>query len=273
MYGKKERVRFTDANRVAWDEVAPRHAERNQAALLEKLAQPGYNDLDDHCLARLREIGVEGKSVVQVCCNNGRDLIYVKNMGAGRCVGFDASGPFLEQARELARAAGHDDVTFMETDVYDIPAHHGDTYDLVMTTIGVVGWMPDLPAFFRVLAGLMAPGGHLFMEETHPVLMMYEPGENGAPSCLTHSYFKRDPWVETSGLDYFSGEHYAAKPTYAFPHTLAEIVMCAIDAGLTLAHFTEFGYDISGFCADLENAPATPPMGMTMVWRKAVESG
>lgn len=269
MGDEEQRKRYTDANREAWDEAAFVHAELNQAALVEKFSRPGYVGLDEHCIARLREIGVAGKSVAQVCCNNGRDLLSVKNMGAARCVGFDASRPFLDQARELARAAGHEDVTFIAADVYDIPARHDDTYDIVMTTIGVVGWMPDLAAFFRVLAGLMKPGGHLLMEETHPVLMMYEPGADGAPSYLAHSYFKSEPWVETSGLDYFTGRHYDAKPSYAFPHTLAEIVMSAIDAGLALRHLAELGYDISGFCADLEHATATPPMGMTLLWQKA----
>lgn len=268
MHRADERRRYTAANREAWDEAAPLHAKVNQTALLEKFARPGYNDLDEHCVARLEEIGVAGKSVAQVCCNNGRDLLSVRNMGAGRCVGFDASEAFLEQARELARAAGHEDVEFIAGDAYDIPTRHTDTYDLVVTTIGVLGWMPDLPAFFRVLAGLIEPGGHLFMEEMHPVLLMYEPGRDGAPSYLAHSYFKTDPFVETTGLDYFTGGTYESKPSYGFPHPLSEIVMCAIDAGLVLQHFAELGYDISLFCADLEHAAVKPPLGMTLVWKK-----
>lgn len=263
-----ERRRYTAANREAWNEAAPRHAKANQAALLENFARPGFISLEEHCVARLEEIGVAGKSVAQVCCNNGRDLLSVRNMGAGRCVGFDASEPFLEQARELARAAGHDDIEFIAGDVYDIPARHADIYELVMTTIGVVGWMPDLPAFFRVLAGLIEPGGHLFMEEMHPVLLMYEQGRDGAPSYLAHSYFKSDPHVETTGLDYFTGGTYESKPSYAFSHPLSEIVTSAIDAGLTLRHFAELDYDISLFCADLEHAAARPPLGMTLVWQK-----
>lgn len=269
MHDDEERSRFTAANRDAWDEAAAVHAELNQAALLERFAEPGYCSLDEHCVERLRGIGVAGKSVAQVCCNNGRDLISVRNMGAGRCVGFDASERFLEQARELAHAAGHDDVEFIATDAYDIPRHHDDTHDLVMTTIGVVCWMPDLPTFFRVLAGLTKAGGHLFMEETHPVLAMYEDGRDGEPSRPAFSYFRREPWVESDGLDYFTGARRASKTRYEFPHTLAEIVMSAIDAGFVLRHFAELDYDISGFCADLEHAGAKPPMGMTMVWHKA----
>jgi hypothetical protein len=45
-------------------------------------------------------------------------------------------------------------------------------------------------------------------------------------------------------------------------------MMAAIGQGFNLRHFTELGFNISEFCADLENAEALPPMGMTMVWQK-----
>lgn len=263
-----QRRAFTDANREAWDEAAPVHEKINQARLVEGFKKPGYSTLDDHCLERLMEIGFKGKSVAQLCCNNGRELLSLKNLGAGRCMGFDASAAFIEQARELTSASGHTDVEFVTTDVYAIPVEYTGPYEIVMTTIGVLGWMPDLRQFFRVMDRLAQSGGHVFMEETHPVLMMYEEGEGDAPAYLEHSYFKEDPYVETTGLDYYQGTKYASKPLYSFQHTLADIMMAAIDVGFVLRHFAELGYDISGFCADLEQADAKPPMGMTMVWQK-----
>jgi len=268
-YTRSQRRAFTKANREAWDEAAPLHGKINQARLLENFSKPGFNTLDDHCLDRLMEIGFQGNSVAQLCCNNGRELLSLKNLGAGRCVGFDASSAFIEQARELAHASGQMDVEFVTTDVYDIPPEKAGPYDIVMTTIGVLGWMPDLKGFFRVLGGLTRPGGHLFIEETHPVLLMYEEGEGSAPSYLKYSYFKEEPWEETTGLDYYEKTKYASKLHYSFQHTLADIMMAAINEGFVLRHFAEFGYNISEFCADLENAEATPPMGMTMVWQKS----
>jgi len=267
-FSRSQRRAFTDANREAWDEAAPVHAKINQARLVESFKRTGYTTLADHCLDRLMEIGFQGKSIAQLCCNNGRELLSLKNLGAGHCVGFDASAAFIEQARELTRASGHTDVEFVITDVYEIPEEKAGPYELVMTTIGVLGWMPDLQEFFRVMERLTHAGGHVFIEETHPVLMMYEESEGDGPSYLEHSYFKEDPYVETKGLDYYEGQKYASKPLYSFQHTLADIMMAAMDVGFVLRHFAEFGYDISGFCADLEHAAAKPPMGMTMVWQK-----
>ena len=268
-YSKDKRREFTNANREAWDEAAPIHARINQAKLLEAFAKPGYSTLDQHCLDRLEKIGFQGKSVVQLCCNNGRELLSLKNLGAGQCVGVDTSADFIEQARELAKVSGHEDVDFVTADVYEVPADKTGPYDIVMCTIGVLGWMPNLEGFFDVVARLTHPGGHVFIEELHPVLMMYEEGEGDAPSYLAHSYFKEDPWVETSGIDYYEGTRYPSKTHYCFQHTLADIIMTAIDAGLVLEHFSELGFNIGNFCADLEHAESKPPMGMTMVWRKS----
>lgn len=270
-YSRSQRRAFTRANREAWDEAASVHRRINQARLLEGFSKPGYNTLDEHCLDRLKEIGVQGKSVAQLCCNNGRELLSLKNLGAGHCVGFDASAAFIEQARELASASGHTGIEFVTTDVYEIPPEKTGPYDIVMTTIGVIGWMPDLEGFFDVLGRLTRPGGHVFIEETHPVLLMYEESEADEPSYLKYSYFKEDPFVETTGLDYYERTKYASKPHYSFQHTLADIMMAAINVGFVLRHFSEFGYNISEFCADLERAEAKPPMGMTMVWQKGRE--
>lgn len=128
-YSRKQRRDFTDANREAWDEAASVHARINQAKLLEAFAKPGHSTLDDHCLVRLEEIGFEGKAVAQLCCNNGRDLLSLRNLGAGHCVGFDASTEFIGQARALARLTGHEDVEFVVTDVYDIAAEKAGPYD------------------------------------------------------------------------------------------------------------------------------------------------
>ena len=263
---------FIEANRTAWNEAAPRHAARNQARLVELFRKGGYNHLEDVAQEMLRQSGIVGKSVVQVCCNNGIDLLSAKGMGAGHCLGIDQAGAFLAQAREIAVAAGvagvADDVSFLEANVYDLPAALAESFDIAMTTIGVVYWMPDLPAFIRAVAALVRPGGWWVMEETHPIIFMYEEAPAGGPSTLTHSYFRTEPHVDADGLDYFGRETYEASPAYSFPHKLSDIVNAGIGAGLTLHRIEEIDHDISNQCADLERAVANPPQGLYLLWRK-----
>ena len=264
-----DRSTYTQANRAAWNEVAPRHAARNQERLLKLFREGGYNHLEDVTQDFLRRAGVAGKSVVQVCCNNGIDLISAKGMGAGRCLGIDQAAAFLAQAREIAEAAGvSDEVSFIEANVYDLPPALAGSFDIALTTIGVVCWMPDLRAFFHAVAGQVKPGGWWVMEETHPIISMYEEDPQGGPSFIAYSYFRTEPFVDDDGLDYFGRETYEAQPAYSFLHKLSDLVNAGFEAGLTLHGVEEVGHDISCRCADLERADANPPQGLYLLWRK-----
>lgn len=65
-------------------------------------------------------------------------------------VGVDFSDTAIEAARDLAAEA---DLTgrarFLAADVYDLPERLADahgTFDLVFTSYGVLGWLPDVEA-------------------------------------------------------------------------------------------------------------------------------
>ena len=90
----------------------------------------------------------------------------VKNLGADRCVGFDISDGFIDQARQLA-GAGQLDCEYVCTNVYSISTQYNRTFDLVYITIGLLSWMPDIPQFFEIVARLLKPDGWLFLYEMH----------------------------------------------------------------------------------------------------------
>ena len=259
---KRERPDYTRATIASWDEAAPIHGEINRH-LDEAVRQPDFNNLNPEFQARLQAIGLAGRSCVQVCCNNGIDLISARNLGAGRCLGIDGSTAFIAQATGYGEAAGLGDIEFLASDVYDLDAGQAGEFDIAMVTVGVVNWMPDLDGFFARCARLLADGGHLVMEELHPVLGMYEEGE---PSRLEYSYFNREPFEETTGLDYFTGTRYQASPNYWFQYTLSDI-LTALGNGFTLQHFEELPRNIGNFCADLENVPANPPLAFVAQWQ------
>ena len=105
------------------------------------------------------------------------------------------------------------------------------------------------------------------MEEMHPVLFMYDEDPDGGASFPQYSYFSEQVWEETSGLDYYGHEAYAAQPNYSFLHRLDEILMAGIGSSLKLERFIELDVDISNFCSDLEHSPVKPPLGFVMVMR------
>ena len=268
-YDIEQRRAFTDANRKAWDQAATIHEEINQRNLIRSVSDSDYCMLPEHCIAPLTAIGLGGKSIAQLCCNNGTELLSLKSLGAGYCIGFDATLAFIEQARELSAVSPYDEIDFVVTDIYDVPSQYLGPYDIVLSTVGVISWMPNLQELFEVYGAMTKPGGYMFIEDMHPVLMMYEEGDSHNASYLNSSYFKQGPWKEESGLDYYEGRQYKSSPHYSFQHTLSEIMQAAMQQGFVLRQFDELGYDISTFCADLENAEALPPMGMTMTWQKS----
>ncbi len=262
-----QRSDYTAANRRAWNETAPIHAEQNFAQLLENFQKPGYSRLDAIETAILNQINVAGKQVAQLCCNNGRELLSIKNIGAGRCVGFDISDAFIEQGRQLA-AVGKIECTLVATDVYAISSAYDDTFDLVYVTIGAMGWLPDLPGFFQLIARLLKPSGQLFIYEMHPMLNMFEGTDQADPPPLHHSYFRTEPLVDNEGLDYYGFTTYASAPMYWFPHKMADVISLCLQNGLNLVSFQEYDHDISNVFAHFEHFQIKPPLCYTLVAQK-----
>ena len=257
----------TQANRAAWEEAAPLHRRQNMANLLENFREPGYSCLDPIETEVLRSFDLPGKDVAQLCCNNGRELLSVKNLGAGRCIGFDGASGFIEQARELA-AAGTIDCRFVCSDVYDIEPRYNACFDILTVTIGVLGWMPDLDGFFAVANRLLRPGGAFFIYEQHPILEVFKPGAPDDPVEFEYSYFSREAIIETEGLDYYGGGTYVSKPLYSFVHKMSDIIMAGVKMGLSVEHFDERPEHISNTWYNVEKQAPYFPMSYTLVYRK-----
>ncbi len=102
-----DRQKVIQANRDAWNASAPHHRESERyQRLLKGFSTPGFSCLDALLEERFQVLGVEGKDVAHLCCNNGCEILSVKNLGARHVVGFDQAGAFLEQAEAFAQRAG-----------------------------------------------------------------------------------------------------------------------------------------------------------------------
>lgn len=110
--------------------MAPRHQAHHLDRLLADFSTPGFSCLGPVMKQAFDYMDYRGKSIAHLCCNNGRELVSLSNIGAGRCVGFDFSGEFIGHAQRLAAAAGQD-CEFIETDVYAIPPEYDAAFDVV----------------------------------------------------------------------------------------------------------------------------------------------
>ena len=264
-----DRDSYTAANRAAWNQSAALHREGAEwRRLAEGFATPGFSCLDTVEMALFAELGVAGKDVAQLCCNNARELLSMKNLGAARCVGFDQSGAFLAQGHELAATAGQE-LELVEGDVYAIPACYDGAFDIVLITIGVFGWMPDLPAFLAIPARLLKPGGLLVVHEEHPVMNLFEPGAE-RPFEPVSSYFRREPFVEDQAIVYHGEEAPEVAAHYWFVHPLSAVLTGVLENGLAIEAFREYPDNISSVEFDIyQREGAELPMSYLLVARKA----
>ena len=149
-----ELKKYTESNREAWNEAMPRH----QAAAKDKwdmaFRQPKYVCLDQGEIGSLQQMGIQDKDVVHLCCNNGIELLSLKNLGARTCVGFDISEEAVKEASERA-ARCRIDCRFVRSDVYDITAEYGERFDIVYISAGCLGWLPDLELFVEKSDGVV----------------------------------------------------------------------------------------------------------------------
>lgn len=227
------------SNRDAWNDSARHHKDNpDWPVLLDEVSRADFSCIDDTLRAVLDEVGVEGKEVVQLGCNNGRESLSLYAAGARQVVGVDQSAAFLQQARELAERSPHD-AEFIEADIHHLPAALHGRFDLALITIGVLNWMPDIAEFFAHVAQILKPGGAVVIYETHPFLEMFDP-EAADPHRLASSYFRSEPFVQHQPIVYDGKIEQPAAASYWFVHTLSAIFTGAMAAGLQISHFKEY---------------------------------
>lgn len=159
--------------------------------------------------------------------------------------GLDFSPASLAEARKLASATtstGGERVTFVEASVYDsLKVLNPGSFDLVYTGIGALCWIPSVHDWARVVAGLLKPGGRLFIREAHPVLWaLDETSENRL--VINLPYFERDePMIFHEDGTYVKtgGHKFKATASAEFNHGIGEIIEALLYYKMRISGFVE----------------------------------
>ena len=184
---------------------------------------------------------VEGRSLLHLQCHFGIDTLSWARLGA-RVTGADFSPAAIELARSLADELGFPDARFVQANLYDLPDALEGEFDIVYTSRGVLGWLPDVRAWARVVAHFLAPGGTFFITEIHPVVQVFEnEGVASGELRLTYPY-----WEHAEALTFEVKGSYAdpaadvgVQTEHGWDHGLGEIVTALIDAGLRIESLIE----------------------------------
>jgi SAM-dependent methyltransferase len=225
-------------NRASWDERAPAHAASPDYAVDQFLADPGFLS---HVVRFDRPLlgDVTGLRGVHLQCHIGTDTISLARLGASM-TGLDFSAAAVAQASSLAARTG-DDARFVEADVYDAASVLGSgAFDLVFTGVGALCWLPSVRRWAAVVAGLLRPGGRLFIREGHPMLWAIDETRD-TDLVVDFPYFERaEPMVWDEGGTYVQTEAvFTQNRTHQWNHGLGEIITALLDAGMALTGLTE----------------------------------
>ena len=230
---------YTDVNKASWDERVPAHAASPDNAVERFIADPGFlSEVVRFDLPRLGD--VSGLRGVHLQCHIGTDTISLARLGASM-TGVDFSRPAVEAATDLARRTG-DDAVFVESDVYAAPEVIGlEAFDLVFTGIGALCWLPSVRRWADVVAGVLKPGGRLFIREGHPMLWSLQDGRGDKLLVLEYPYFEmEEPSVFDEGGTYVDTDVvFTSNVTHTWSHGLGEIVTALLDVGMTITGLTE----------------------------------
>jgi SAM-dependent methyltransferase len=184
---------------------------------------------------------VRGKSLLHLQCHFGIDTISWARLGA-EVTGADFSPAAIEAARRLADELGFPEARFVRSNLYDLPTALDGQFDVVYTSRGVLGWLPDIQGWARVVAHFVAPGGTFFITEIHPVAQAMA-DEDVRPGELRLAY---PYWEHPEPLTFEVKGSYADRDAdvgehteHGWDHGLGEIVTALIDAGLRIETLVE----------------------------------
>ena len=179
---------------------------------------------------------VKGKSILHLQCHFGQDTISLARLGA-QCTGVDLSDKAIEAAEQLADKANIE-ASFICSDVYDLPNNLESKFDIVYTSYGVIGWLPDLDAWAKVISKFLKPSGKLVFVEFHPVVWMFD---DDFTKIKYHYHNEKTILEEYTGT--YADQNADIKTDYiGWNHSLSEVFQSLINNGLQIEHFEEYDY-------------------------------
>lgn len=237
-----------EQNRASWNAVTSAHNSHkiDQAAFLKA----GNSTLYLEEVSRLSPL--QGQRLLHLQCNCGQDTLSLAQLGA-EVTGVDISDEAIAFAQTLSQDS-QIPASFERADVLDWLEQaqtQGRQFERVFSSYGVVGWLRDLQAWARGIAGVLAPQGRFVLVEFHPFLWtMDEDGKpidgyfgehriieaQGVPDYVASSGESLAPSGFSSGIENFENPHASVE----FRFTLGDVVSALAQAGLFIEELTEF---------------------------------
>lgn len=223
---------YLEKNKNAWNQKAIHHYDSKFYDVAAFIA--GKTSLNDIELSILGD--VSGLRILHLQCHFGQDSIALSRMGA-QVTGVDFSEKAIALANDLARQC-NSDATFICSDVYRLPEVLHEPFDMIFTSYGTVGWLPDIDQWGQVISHFLKPGARFIMADFHPVLWMFDTQFQR----IQYSYFNMEAIVEQETGTYADTNAPISNETISWNHSLSSILNSLLKNGLNLLSIEEFDY-------------------------------
>jgi 2-polyprenyl-3-methyl-5-hydroxy-6-metoxy-1,4-benzoquinol methylase len=185
----------------------------------------------------INELGeVKGKTILHLQCHFGMDSLDWARRGA-KVTGVDLSDVAIEEARKLNDELGLD-ATFVCCNVLDTSKYVQEQFDIVFTSYGTIGWLPDLKPWAAMIAERLKPGGIFYIAEFHPVVWMFDDDF----THIAYAYENREVIVTENQGTYTDRNAAIKGKEYSWNHSISEVLNALIGAGLKIQLFNEYMY-------------------------------
>lgn len=225
-----------EINRLNWNERAIIHGRDRTGDYMLDRFRAGEDALHEIEAAELGDIS--GKRVLHLQCHIGRDTLCLARRGA-IATALDFSEEALRVARVLATETGLT-ATFVLGRVEDAPRLTPGPFDLVFSTWGTICWLPDIEAWARAIASVLAPGGEFYFADAHPGFQLME--DEGGRMVPTHDFDTPTarPLTFSSETTYTGDTTVMTnQATREWIHSLSSIIGALTSNGLTIEMFRE----------------------------------
>ncbi len=223
---------YIEINRQSWNNRTQAHL-KSEFYDLENFLK-GKSSLNDIELNLLGDI--KGKTILHLQCHFGQDTISLARLGA-HVTGVDLSDKAIESAKQFAIET-HSNAKFICCDLYDLPDHLDEKFDIVFTSYGAIGWLPDLNRWAQIISAFLKPNGQLVFVEFHPVVWMFDDNFDK----ITYRCFNSGAITETENGTYADREADLSLSYVVWNHGISEVLNSLIKNGLEIKSFDEFDY-------------------------------
>jgi ubiquinone/menaquinone biosynthesis C-methylase UbiE len=169
-------------------------------------------------------------------CHFGQDTLSLARLGAIP-TGVDLSDRAIVEAEKLATQLALP-ARFICCNVYDLPDHLNEQFDIVFTSYGTIGWLPDLDRWAKIVQRFLKPGGQFIIVDFHPVVWMFDDDF----SHVKYRYFNTDPIIETTEGSYADPEATVKLESVGWNHDFGEVLSSLLANNLEITHFQEYDY-------------------------------